>query len=128
MRYLTRPSFLPAICWLILVTVLLVLPGSAFPQENWLSRIWFDKWVHIGLFAVMTLLGCRGWLGGKTVKEKRKQLFLYTALAALVYGIIMEFVQKYLVVNRSFDIGDILADGAGSLTGWFISYRRYIKK
>ena len=128
MRKLTRPSFLPAIGWLILVTILLVLPGSAFPQENWLSWIAFDKWVHIGLFGILTLLGCRGWLSVEKKTGELKQVFLITALLALVYGTGMEFVQKYAVVNRSFDGGDIIADGLGCAAGWFFSNRWYIKK
>lgn len=128
MRKLTRPSFLPAIGWLILVTVLLILPGSAFPQENWLSRIGFDKWVHIGLFAILTWLGCRGWLMEKYERKNRKRLFLLTAITALLYGVIMEFAQKYWVINRTFDIWDILSDGVGSLTGLCISHWWYIKK
>jgi VanZ family protein len=40
----------------------------------------------------------------------------------------MEFVQKYFVSNRSFDIGDILADGVGSFLGSAFSIRKYIKK
>ncbi len=40
----------------------------------------------------------------------------------------MEFIQKYFIPNRSFDIGDIIADGIGSAAGLLISLRMYIKK
>jgi VanZ family protein len=40
----------------------------------------------------------------------------------------MEFVQHYFIPNRSFDLGDIIADGAGSGLGGFLSVRLYIKK
>lgn len=113
--------FFPAIGWLVLCTILLVLPGSSFPREDWLSKIWFDKWVHIGLFAVMVVLWCWGLL------QKNKKHFVLIAGVALVYGIVMEFVQQYFVSNRSFDIGDIIADAAGCIIGYFIS-SRYIKK
>ena len=119
--------FLPALGWLLISTVLLTLPGSAFPQENWLSKIWFDKWVHTGMFAAIVFLFC--WAFYKTAKkENRSTLFFYTLMAAVLYGVGMEYVQKYFVVNRSFDIGDIIADCVGNLIGlWFSSYR-YIKK
>ncbi len=120
-------SFLPALGWLFISTVLLTLPGSAFPQENWLGKIWFDKWVHIGMFAALVFLFCLG-IYKMVKKENRAKLFFYTLMAAIFYGIGMEYVQKYFVVNRSFDIGDIIADCVGSLIGlWFSSYR-YIKK
>lgn len=43
------------------------------------------------------------------------------AALALSYGIAMEYVQKYYVANRSFDVTDILADGAGCIIGWWFS-------
>ena len=39
---------------------------------------------------------------------------LAIAFAALGYGIAIEFIQKNYIPNRSFDIGDIIADGTGS--------------
>lgn len=123
-----RPSFLPGIIWLVIVTILLIIPGSAFPQENWLSRIWFDKWVHVGLFAIMVTLWCWASLRFEFETAKLQKAFMIIVFACLVYGIGMEFVQKHLVVNRSFDNGDIIADGIGCALGWLISSRRYIKK
>ncbi|HRE37662.1 MAG TPA: VanZ family protein [Chitinophagaceae bacterium] len=116
-----KPSLLPAAGWLILCTILLVLPGSAFPKEDWLSKIWFDKWVHIGLFSTMVVLWC--WGGQKKFKKK----YILVTTAALVYGIAMEFIQQYFVVNRSFDTGDIVADAIGCLIGYGFSWK-YIKK
>jgi VanZ family protein len=40
----------------------------------------------------------------------------------------MEFVQRYFIPNRTFDLGDIAADGIGSFGGMLWSYFRYIKK
>jgi VanZ family protein len=44
------------------------------------------------------------------------------------YGILVEVVQHLFVVNRSFDIGDWIADMAGSLLGIWFWWHRYIKK
>lgn len=123
-----EPSFLPGIIWLIIVTILLVLPGSSFPQENWLSRIWFDKWVHIGLFAILVILWCWALSGFKLESIKLKRYFITCALGWLAYGLGMEFIQKYFVINRFFDSGDIIADGIGCIIGLIFSWQRYIKK
>jgi len=40
----------------------------------------------------------------------------------------MEFVQKYFIPNRSFDLGDIAADSIGCFIGFIYSSRKYIKK
>jgi len=107
--------------------ILFTLPASAFPTEDWLDKIWFDKWVHIGIFFILVILWC--WaLMNKYPAGKLKTVFVIVALIALVYGIGIEMVQHYLIPNRSFDGGDIIADAAGCLAALFFSTRRYIKK
>ena len=126
-RYL---PLIAAIGWLIISIILLTLPGSAFPQENWLDKIWADKWIHIGMFGIMVLLWCYAsvlWKKDKSSHQLR-QTFITIAIIFLCYGIAMEFVQKYYIPNRSFDVGDIAADTIGCTVGLIFSTRRYIKK
>jgi hypothetical protein len=123
-----KPSFIPAISWAFISTVLLVIPGSAFPKETWLSKIQFDKWVHIGMFSIMVFLWCWAMMKKKNQIKNLKKTFLIIALLWLAYGIMMEFVQHYFVENRSFDVGDIVADAVGCAGGLWYSRRRYIKK
>ena len=48
-------------------------------------------------------------------------------MAAAVYGFSVEIVQDQFIANRSFDVGDWIADIIGSFAGlWF--WDRYIKK
>lgn len=56
----------------------------------------------------------------KKVLQHTWTLPLIAALA-LGYGIAMEYVQKYCVANRSFDVTDIAADGIGCIIGWWFS-------
>jgi hypothetical protein len=119
--------FVLAICWLIISTILLIIPGNEFPKENWLDKIWFDKWVHIGMFFIMVALWCRALKGTGEKSSQLNKMFVIISLAGLAYGTGMEFVQRDLVVNRSFDIGDIIADGIGCGIGLLYSRRRYIK-
>jgi len=41
------------------------------------------------------------------------------------YGIAMEFVQKYFIPFRSFDLGDIIADGIGCAAGYLFAIKRF---
>lgn len=113
---------IPAIGWLILSFYLLTLPGTQLPQEDWLDKIWIDKWVHIAMFGLLVWLWCRVFM------SKPKQLFFAVCIACILYGIAMEFVQKNLVIYRSFDLADIAADAAGSSLGLYVSLRMYKKK
>lgn len=110
-----------AISWLFVMSILFFLPGSALPQENWLHAIYFDKWVHIGLFAMLIFL----WKSSFNSNLDNYNLILL--LLALLYGLSVEFIQKYFVPNRSFDLYDVLADMAGSIVGLIVWLRAYKK-
>lgn len=120
---------LPAIVWVIVCTILLTLPASAFPSDKWYTNIpLFDKWVHIGLFAILSFLFCWAIFKNETNLFKRKKKFIQTGVICLLYGIAMELVQRYFIPNRSFDTGDIIADGIGSLLAVIYSTGTYLKK
>ena len=57
-----------------------------------------------------------------------QQLFVWVALGSSVYGIIMEYIQKYFIPNRSFDLLDIIADTIGSIAGLVLATKVYIKR
>lgn len=122
-------SLIAAVAWLIISTVLLTLPGTTFPEENWLDKIWFDKWIHVGMFSLMTVLWCWYWflLKKNVTSVKLRKFFITIGITWLCYGVAMEFVQEYYIPNRSFDMGDIIADGTGCLLGVIFSTRRYKK-
>ncbi|RYY55684.1 MAG: VanZ family protein [Chitinophagaceae bacterium] len=129
-------SFLPAILAFILSVILLTLPGSSFPSENWMGNIHLDKFIHVGMFGGLTFLACWGFYcrftdnaaGTAINKTALWRSFIYVCITAIAYGIIMEYVQRDFIPNRSFDSGDILADGAGAVLGMLYSRYRYIKK
>jgi VanZ like family len=119
--------FTAAITWLLISTFLLTLPGNKFPQENWLDRIGFDKIVHLIMFALLVYLWCLAISSTSPASTRRTTLFKTVALIWFVWGIAMEFVQRYCIPYRSFDSWDIAADGAGALLGFYLAHR-YIKK
>jgi len=104
-----------------LISILFFLPGSALPKENWFDKIYIDKWVHVGLFAVLIFL----WRSSFNWDINTYNLFLL--LAAVLYGFLVEVVQLYWIPNRSFDMYDVLSDASGSIVGllvWLGVYRK----
>ena len=100
--------------WLLTMTVLFVLPGSSFPEERWFDKVYFDKWVHVGLFTVLLFLWRSAF--SSTIKSYNAILLC----AALLYGLSIELIQGAWVPNRSSDILDVVADMAGSVSGILI--------
>jgi len=123
----SKTTFFTAVIWLLLVTVLLCLSGTELPKINWLDKIWFDKWVHMGLFLVLVITWCSYFSKKLPPEAFLQKIFLLVTVCAIAYGILMELVQHFFIPFRSFDAGDIIADGVGSLVGFFYS-KRYIKK
>ena len=108
-------TLLLAVGWFLFITFLFFLPGSALPSDDWMSKIAFDKWVHVGFFSILT------YLWSKVFQPKGiKALYLF--LSALAYGYLVEICQHEWVVHRSFDWGDLIADAAGSIIGivWWL--------
>lgn len=94
------------------------------PKDDWFDFIQLDKWIHIGLFSVMIILWCLPLLHRGMITVLNMTISISVGFFA--YGIIMEFVQHFFVPNRSFDMGDIVADAIGCLIG-FLFVRRQLR-
>jgi len=112
-----------AVFWFLLILFLLCLPGSEFPKNTWLTKIRIDKWVHILLFFVLVVTWCLAINSSKKIKDIEK-FFKLIAILSLLYGITMEIVQHFFIPLRSFELGDIAADGLGSWLGYLFTKRR----
>lgn len=122
--------FIPAILWLALSVILLCLPGSTIPRYPWpwLATVQADKWIHAGLFGMLCLLFSLPIRSSEQNIQQKKKWLWWITLCGILYGILMEFVQKNWVLNRSFEFWDILADITGCLAAYFISTRGLLKK
>ena len=106
-----------AALYFLLTAVLFFLPGSALPKATWLDEIYFDKWVHIGIFTVLLFLWCKALI----INSRRTYIILI--LIAVLYGFLIEVIQDRFVINRSYDMGDVAADFVGSIVGAVVWYR-----
>ncbi|MFL9482062.1 VanZ family protein [Chitinophagaceae bacterium LWZ2-11] len=118
---LNYAKFIPAILGFIATLILLILPGSDIPKAQWLDDIHADKIVHIGMFASIVFLWCWPLKKSGVDVRKKRNWFLFVTISAIAYGVAMEFVQKYFIPNRSFDVYDMIADGAGAVAGYIWS-------
>ncbi|MCW3107183.1 MAG: hypothetical protein JWQ09_1689 [Segetibacter sp.] len=77
---------------------------------------------------MLTTLFCYPFLYLQDGDSAIKEWFNKVAVYVILYGIIMEFVQKYLVYGRSFDLADIAFDAFGTLAGLIVMRKLYVKK
>ena len=110
------------VTWTIIIGVLLTLPGSALPSETPFNIPQLDKIVHISLFGGFVFLWDL-YLSKRFSETSRllRWFFVFYVLAN-VYGISMEYVQKYWIPGRDYDLADIIADMIGAGLGYGCSH------
>lgn len=110
--------FIPLMLWAILVYILLTLPGKDFGNME-INIPNLDKLVHMALFG-----GCVFWFGFAVININRNVTRTRTVcimLIACLYGIAMEYVQKYFTHGtRDFSYGDMAADSLGAVVAYFL--------
>ena len=125
---LSFKKFLPGIAWFFLVLVLLCLPGDEIPKgENWMDLVMFDKWVHIGLFGILGFLFMLPVGKASFHKKQKRFLFARIAVSVSIWGLALEFVQKYYIPGRTFDLLDWAADSMGALLAFFAAVKLFLK-
>lgn len=113
-------NFLPGIAWFFIVAFLVFMPGSDVPKVGWLNIPYFDKIAHAGLFGGLTLLFCLPYFKAHFSFQQKLNYFIRVSLASIVWGLGVEFIQKFYVPGRSFDLVDWAADTAGVLIGFWL--------
>ncbi len=127
-KELSVKQFTPGIAWFLLVLVLICLPGSNIPTvETWLNDIYFDKWVHAGLFAVLTFLFIFPVSRTGIPLGVKKNTALKISIAACIWALTTEFIQKFFIADRSFDAYDWLSDSFGIAVAYAWCRFKYLK-
>jgi VanZ family protein len=116
-----------AVFWTLMIQVLLCLPGSAIPQSGWLDAIHIDKIVHVILFGGLVFTWALFLNRGYAYSKNLPKFLLILFLISTANGILLEFVQKYYIPNRSFDLYDIVADASGAAAGFLFSFIYFSK-
>ena len=111
-------KFVPGIAWFFVVLVLLCLPGEDVPSLDWMSTINFDKFVHSGVFGLLALLFMLPVALSPMDRQAKFNYFLRIAIVTSLWGITSEFIQKFWIPGRSFDLFDWAADSLGALVAY----------
>ncbi len=121
-------KYLPGIAWFFLVLILICLPGNDLPRaSNWMNIIFFDKWVHTGLFGTLALLFMKPVATSGKPKKIKWNGVIKIATAISVWGLTTEFVQRFFIPGRNFDLLDWAADSFGVLLAVLICRWFYFK-
>ena len=121
-------KFLPGIAWFFLVLILLCLPGDDLPKVgDWMSTIYFDKWVHVGLFSILAFLFMMPFCKSHIPLTIKWSFIIKIAISISIWGLTTEFIQKFFIPGRSFDLLDWAADSAGVVLAVVVCRKLYLK-
>ena len=103
------------IVWLISVIILSLMPVNSSLQPKVLHIKHLDKVVHFGMYLVLSFTML------KFMKEiKVPHSIWYVLLFCVILGIGIEYAQNTRLINRNFDIADIIANIIGTFAGIII--------
>lgn len=119
-------SFSLPILW-IFVIIFLSVSSTDELSESWFSLDFphADKLVHFVMYMVLTYLLLRS-LAKENLLASRKWLAVII-LIPIILGILMEFIQGQYLVERNFELLDIIANISGTLIAC-IFYKIFNKK
>jgi hypothetical protein len=120
-KSLMKPTFKyygPAILWALFILVLCSWPiGKVAGSPLFFAG--FDKFVHCGLFFVLTVFCCTGFIRIKKLHRLPYSPAFIITLIAIGYGLLIEVLQKYIFTWRGFEWNDLFADTIGICMGVF---------
>ncbi|MFN4122321.1 MAG: VanZ family protein [Flavobacteriales bacterium] len=108
-----------ATLWLVVTTILCLLPGKDMPEINIVN---FDKAAHFLVFGLLCFLWLRFVWQFKLTQQGKKSSVLIVALAIIFYGGFMEVLQGVFYADRTADVFDFIANSLGVITAVVISF------
>lgn len=123
--------FLPGIAWFFVVAILTLMPSRDVPEVGWLNKIPnFDKLVHAALFGGLAFLFALPFFKSHISFRQKLNYSIKISLASIIWGIIIEFLQKFYVPSRDFDLLDWAADTFGVIIALWLIIRilKYLQK
>src|SRR5688500_16045967 len=101
-------SFWPGVTAFTIATILFCLPGDIFPEDVLFDILKVDKLIHIGLFTLMVVLWSLPFISRIENSDRLSNIFIGVALAFVLYGMLIEFIQGNFIRNRTMGIDDII--------------------
>ena len=106
--------FLPGIAWFLFVLALICMPGDDLPEEP------------AGLFGGLVFWFCLPFRKMMITRPQKINWFIKITIASILWGIATEYIQKFFLTGRQFDLVDWAADSAGAIIAFFLSRKLFL--
>ena len=113
----TGNSLLKSIIWGIIILLGSTIPGNKISRVALLELKHIDKLLHFMMYFIFSLIlyfDLRKYINALKIKYF---VYLYIFFISLVWGIIIELIQYYILSYREGNVADIMANISGILIG-----------
>jgi VanZ family protein len=100
--------------WTAIMLVLFLFPSQGIPS---VAIPYQDKFAHIVLFAVFTILYLRGRMRAGSLRTFAPRHIITTFIIVMAFAVSVEILQEIMPLGRDGDVTDTLHDFAGFLCG-----------
>ena len=119
MNSLLRYSILPLILGLLIFIVTCLITADHIPGMP--EGLPWDKVAHFAMFFVFSAVIMYDYYKMHNNSPTHSRWIFWGLIVPIIYGGLIELVQKYLFASRSAEWGDWIADIAGSLTATILA-------
>jgi VanZ family protein len=96
----------------LVVIIVSSMPGNKVDEIKFIDFPHADKIVHFAMYFSLTFVLIYEFIINFGIKKIRK-IKLFSFVYCLILGILLELVQKFLIIERNLDLFDLLANIAG---------------
>ena len=118
---------IPAILWAAFILFVSILPGGTAEQALIFGFFPVDTLVHLVLYAGLVFLLMVGFSKQHTSYNLRYYPASFAVTLACLYGLGIELLQEFVIVQRNFEIYDLVANISGAIIGYGIFQLVYFK-
>lgn len=111
--------------WALFILLLCGLPGKQFERSEVVNA---DAAIHAFLFGMLFFLLAVGFIKQSTFRQLRVHTLRKVFVLTVAYGVLVEFLQATVFIDRSIELSDMLFNGLGSLIGMFVFISIYGKR
>lgn len=92
-----------------------------------MNAIFLDKWIHLGLFAVLAFLFMLPVINSTIDKKDQLKILMRVAISVSLWGLATEHIQEALIRGRGFEWGDWAADSIGSFGALVLCRSKFLQ-
>ncbi|MCY7410491.1 MAG: VanZ family protein [Chitinophagales bacterium] len=107
------------VIWFGIILYLSFTPLTNWPKSNVFDKMYFDKIVHVCMYAMLSLLLIRGFFKQQNSRLPRLNFILGSIIFCALVGISIEIFQPVLTRFRKFEVLDMVANSIGAISGYY---------